>query len=317
MPEQHEKNMETADGEVAGVEATAGTAAEEAPLRVMMYKGQRRAVLELNAAMPSEQVQEVVSFFSPVSEDLKEAARKLEVPRVSGKTFHSDVVAESSPTAPILLQMYEDTCFLCFLMRPFINELSKHLRENNIPLQIKRLNLEKNDFPPGCPVARGTPTFVLFRGGGVAPVKWDEFKPNDIVEKIRSEFPQCTEQVYAQMDELQRLVSSRLQLFMQTVMWMVELQKLGRLHTSATVRTQPNQSGEAPERPDADPTEDVAFSSMVSDMMLRDMRRTDGIRENLKHLQKELEELEHDAALTGSMFAQSVLDREREEANRK
>ena len=33
-------------------------------------------------------------------------------------------------------------------------------------------------------MARGTPTFALFRGPQVRPEKWEEFKPKDLCEKI-------------------------------------------------------------------------------------------------------------------------------------
>merc|ERR1712151_159405 len=130
------------------------------------------------------------------------------------------------------------------------NSLSEHMRESGIPLRIKRLNPEKNDFPDGCPVARGTPTFAIFRGPGEAPAKWDEFKPNDVVDKIKSEYPGYPEEVYTHMDNLQNLVSSRLQLFTQVVMWNVELQKLERLLTA--------RGSTRMDRPDSDPTEDDA-----------------------------------------------------------
>merc|ERR1719367_144586 len=110
--------------------------------------------------------------------------KTLDVPLVSGNSFVEDVINESSPSRPVLVQIYEDTCFLCFLMRPFVHSLAGLFADHKVPLSLKRLNIEKNDFPDGCPVARGTPTFVLFRGAGVAPDKWEEFKPKELVEKV-------------------------------------------------------------------------------------------------------------------------------------
>merc|ERR1712232_588894 len=88
---------------------------------------------------------------------------------------------------------------------------------------------EKNDFPDGCPVARGTPTFVLFRGPKAAPSKWDEFKPKDMVEKLTKELPAMDDSVYTRMEDLQNLVSRRFQLFTQLVFWTVEIGKLQTL----------------------------------------------------------------------------------------
>lgn len=275
-------------------------------LRAMMYKGQRKNLMRISTTDPSEQLGDVVRFFTPVAEDLRLARLppNLDVSRVSRVTFDQDVVQSSSPTQPMLLQMYEDTCFLCFLMRPFINSLAKHLADNAIPLRIVRLNLERNDFPDQCPVARGTPTFVLFRGPDFAPAKWDEFKPHDLVEKLRKEFPDFAEEVYSHMDELQKLVSNRLQLFTQVVMWNMELQKLERLYTS-------NSSVSFHELASEDSTEEVSFGTVVTEMMLKDMKRHDKMNENLQHLQREVDELEHDALLMGDLLAQSIMRRER------
>ncbi|CAK0905875.1 unnamed protein product [Prorocentrum cordatum] len=145
-----------------GAGPTENVSDEFPPLKVIMYKGQRKTVLRIGAEVPKD---EIVGFFTPVSETLPEDANGegVIVHRVSGSTFVRDVVA-ASVNRPVLLQMYEDTCFLCFLMRPFVNSLAELLREHKVPLTIKRLNIEKNDFPSGCPVARGTPTFVLMGG---------------------------------------------------------------------------------------------------------------------------------------------------------
>merc|ERR1719343_1313406 len=124
-----------------------------------MYKGQRKTVLRIGAEVPKDQI---VEFYTPVSETLAEGVNSagMAVHRVSGTCFAEEVVAASSPTKLVLLQMYEDTCFLCFLMRPFVNSLAQLFASYSLPIVVKRLNIEKNDFPVGCPVARGTPTFV-------------------------------------------------------------------------------------------------------------------------------------------------------------
>mmetsp|Transcript_59998 Transcript_59998/g.194530 ORF Transcript_59998/g.194530 Transcript_59998/m.194530 type:complete len:89 (-) Transcript_59998:81-347(-) len=45
----------------------------------------------------------------------------------------------------------------------------------------------------------------------------------------------------------------------------------------------------------------------------QDMRRTDLLLENLAYLQREVDEVEHDAALLGIMLAESVQKREKDE----
>jgi len=278
-----------------GAGPTENVSDEFPPLKVIMYKGQRKTVLRIGAEVPKD---EIVGFFTPVSETLPEDANGegVIVHRVSGSTFVRDVVA-ASVNRPVLLQMYEDTCFLCFLMRPFVNSLAELLREHKVPLTIKRLNIEKNDFPSGCPVARGTPTFVIFRGpvAVAQPQKWEEFKPKELVEKICKDFPYLPEDLCARMDELQGLVSRRFQLFTQLVMWTVELQKLEALLGAG---------GEAAE--EGSSKEDADFNAVVAEMMSRDMQRVDGIRDNLRHLQREVDEAEHDAVLMGTMLAEAV-----------
>lgn len=291
----------------SGQEAPAG----KKPMRVVMYKGQRKGFLNVGEEVP---VQEVVEFFTLLTEERTAAMKQLDVPRVSGASFAADVVEKSSPQVPVLLQMYEDTCFLCFLMRPFVNSLAELLKAQKIPLVIKRLNIEKNDFPDGCPVARGTPTFVFFRGPGAPPEKWEEFKPKELVEKITQVFPQQTEEIFDTMDEFQGMVSKRFQLFTQLVMWTMELQKLERLIAEAPLNKEAAGDAESKEASAKEPElEDVAFNALVSEMMAKDMKRIDGIMENLAHLQKEVDEVEHDAALMGSMLGEAVLRREKAE----
>jgi len=286
--------------------STAHEGDDKKPMRVVMYKGQRKAVLHVGAEVP---VSEALDFFAPLSQECTAEFRALDVPLTSGNSFAEDVVAASA-SIPVLLQMYEDTCFLCFLMRPFVNSLAVLLSSNGVPMVFKRLNIEKNDFPSGCPVARGTPTFVLFRGPNVRPEKWEEFKPKDLCEKITKVFPQQTESIFEQMDEFQGLVSKRFQLFTQLVMWTTELQKLEVLVSEAPMDGATADSHQPEETKEQ---EDTNFNATVSEMMARDMKRTDGIVENLAHLQQEVDEVEHDAALMGAMLAQAVLRREQAE----
>jgi len=276
-----------------------------------MYKGQRKSMLSIPEEVP---VQQVIEFFTPRSEELTAETKNMAVGRVTNHSFEEDVVAASDPARPILVQMYEDTCFLCFLMRPFINSLAVLFAEHKVPLVIKRLNIERNDFPNGCPVARGTPTFACFRGPDVPPSKWEEFKPRDLVEKISKVFPHHADALFEPMDELQGLVSKRFQFFTQLVMWTIELQKLERLVAEVQNASDSSGMAEGPSNGSAsessDAQEDATFNTVVSDMMLIDMKRVDCMAENLKHLQKEIDDVEHDALLMGKMLAEAIAKRE-------
>jgi len=185
-------------------------------------------------------------------------------------------------------------------MRPFVNSLGEFLEENKAPFVVKRINIEKNDFPEGCPVARGTPTFVLFRGPDVTAEKWEEFKPKDLCEKMVKVFPKLSvsDSAFDRLDELQSAVTRRFQLFTQLVMWTIELQKLEACLEDA---------------PQGASNEDNDFNSILQQLMARDMRRVDGMEENLAFLQKQVEEVEHDAVVLGIMLAKKVLAREERE----
>lgn len=284
------------DPPVPEVESSAETTARK-PIKVVMYKGQRKTVINIGDEVP---IQKIIDFYMPVTEAINPSVnKKYAVPKVSNQSFVEDVINASSPEHWILLQLFEDTCFLCFLMRPFVNSVSILLAEQGMPFTIKRLNVEKNDFPDRCPVARGTPTFVLFRGSQFRPEKWEEFKPKDFIDKLRKELPPMDESVYATMEEYQNLVSRRFQLFTQLVFWTVELQKLQAL--LCAVAPQPERQAE---------NDDTDFNTVVSQMMTVDMKRADGISDNLKHLQHEVEEVEHDAAIMGMMLAESIAKRE-------
>eukprot|EP00434_Breviolum_minutum_P041929 symbB.v1.2.037304.t1/scaffold5473.1/size26756/2 len=140
----------------------------------------------------------------------------------------------------------KDTCFLCFLMRPFVNSLGEFLEENKAPFVVKRINIEKNDFP------EGTPTFVLFRGPDVRAEKWEEFKPKDLCEKMVKVFPKLSVS-----DSVVLLDAANFQ---------------DRCHPISN--------------------EDNDFNSILQQLMARDMRRVDGMEENLAFLQKQVEEAE-------------------------
>lgn len=276
------------------------------PVKCVMYKGQRKDVMRVSP--DAVQVDAITEFFTAKTEKLKKEMRELVVARVSEDTFAEDVVEGSTIDRPILLQMYEDTCFLCFLMRPFINSIAKMFQEAGVPLRIKRLNIEKNDFPDRCPVARGTPTFVLFCGTEREGHKWDEFKPKELVERISTDFAQfLPDSVLDKMDEYQGLVSKRFQLFTQLVMWTIELNKLEAIITATPSGAGAGQPAEGGDE------EENTFSSLVSEMMLKDMKRTDMLLENIEYLQNEIDDVEHDATLLGITLAERVMAGEKAE----
>eukprot|EP00439_Symbiodinium_sp_Y106_P022608 s7969_g2.t2 len=244
----------------AGEEETKEAGA--APLRIVMYKGQRKSILHVGDEIPK---QEVLDFFKPVSQDLGKVKAPKSVPLVSNESFRKE---------------------------PFINSVGELLLENKAPFRLKRLNIEKNDFPDGCPVARGTPTFALFRGKDTAGEKWEDFKPKDLCEKIAKVFP-LSDSAFQKMDDLQAMVPNCPQNVGD---------KLESCIASAVGEVQSDAS-----------SEDTEFNSVLSRLMARDMRRIDGLPDSVSFLQHQVDEVEHDALAMSIMLGERVMAREKEE----
>ncbi|KAF4714097.1 hypothetical protein FOZ62_004788, partial [Perkinsus olseni] len=176
-----------------------------------------------------------------------------------------------------------------------VNQLEDTFRRAHLPITIKRLNIEKNDFPLGCPVARGTPTFVLYRGYSPKPEKLAEFRPRDIVDRIRTdllhEHPGITlsEHLIRKWEGMVNQVSQRFQLLSQLIMWNTELEKsqmvLAGVSSSApeAVRAMGKYLVMASSGDDKE-----LFTTVVSEIMSADMKRTDLLDENIKYLNKEV-----------------------------
>ncbi|KFG32483.1 putative thioredoxin, partial [Toxoplasma gondii GAB2-2007-GAL-DOM2] len=244
---------------------------------VMLYKGQRRsryALAELlrgeaeeagevdpkdknvePAALGEERTSSreaasgeklLETFFTPLSEKENASRTKREkgkhLPiRVVGSAFKRDVLDEAKAGNTILLQLFEDSCFLCFLMRPFLNSVSALLAEYNIPVTMKRLNIEKNDFPEGCVVTRATPTFVLHRGAHEEGERWSEFRPRDFIEKLEKEFDlpvELREKLHALLD----LLHERFKRFGLLSVWLLEVRKMEEAFLQEQQRKQARES---------------------------------------------------------------------------
>ncbi|KAF4744353.1 hypothetical protein FOZ63_023399 [Perkinsus olseni] len=300
-------------------------ASPDGKLDFILYKGQRRQKVQLSGEereASQKVVDEMEKFFQPMSRPLDELPKFPEespVEEVSALNFNDRVIAAARPDMAILLQMYEDSCFLCFLMRPFVNQLEDTFRRAHLPITIKRLNIEKNDFPLGCPVARGTPTFVLYRGYSPKPEKLAEFRPRDIVDRIRTdllhEHPGITlsEHLLRKWEGMVNQVSQRFQLLSQLIMWNTELEKsqmvLAGVSSSApeAVRAMDKYLVMASSGDDKE-----LFTSVVSEIMSADMKRTDLLDENIKYLNKEVMNAEMDALVMAEMMAENVVQLEEE-----
>lgn len=84
---------------------------------------------------------------------------------ISANQF-DEFVKQDSKHWPVIVQLYEDSCFLCFLMRPLMQTICLDREKYELAgARIVRLNVEENDFPEGLAMSRGTPQFYLWRDG--------------------------------------------------------------------------------------------------------------------------------------------------------
>ncbi|UKK01441.1 hypothetical protein MACK_002255 [Theileria orientalis] len=267
---------------------------------VMVCKGMRKKYFPLanlsNDSALDEIKNELEVFFKPISQEVYILNNERVPEYVSYKDFQSRVVDLATQDNPIILQMFEDSCFLCFLIRPFINSINKHLISIEHPIRIKRLNVELNDFPKGCPVTRATPTFIFFNGQRNG-VKWEEFKPQDFVRKL-SEVGNLSENSKAYLTELCEKISERFALFGKLAHWLSESQRLQDLMLKRY----------SPEYELA--SDEDMYSRSINILMDIDMKKSDNLEENLVNLKNEIESAEKDCIAIAEMLAQEILESE-------
>ena len=285
---------------------------------LVLYKGQRKHKELLTLAGPTdEQLDAWEEFMHPVydARSSAELTGHSPVTEISGKDFKSEVLSSSRP---VLLQLYEKSCFLCFLMRPLVNSVARILKEQGVPVDIKRLDIDENDFPVGCPVARGTPTFVFYdrqpiekkvslRAGmdKAAPkeksllsaelmegVKWEQFRPSDFVNKLL-ESVEIPEKCKKDISLLPDLLTERFQLFSTIVMWQTEMEKMQRVMSGNKQIT-------------ADEDKEL-FNAQVSLAMVEDSRRFDDLGSNITYLRQEAKNAEMDALLVAQSLGEKVM----------
>jgi len=266
-------------------------------LRLMMYKGHRKEATTFTDEVPTEFLS---SFFVPRSEEPLERREK-GMQTISYSQFDKYVLEESFHR-PVLLQIYEDTCFLCFLMRPFMERLA---RMDNMPFSFRRLNVEKNDFPEGLPIARGTPTFVLYESG--VGKKWEEYKPADVATKLLS-FPDMPVGLKEELDKILPQVQERFMLITGVIMLQIDVETLQKQSFSA----EKGESVEGEGTPEKDQTQEKErenkdnFEETVLKVMLEDQQRTDDMADNLSYLRDEAKQLEEDIRILAEMLSVEI-----------
>ena len=297
---------ETAHRKIAEILSAVGKLDEKSPLRrakfffrypteapesakeviLVFYKGQRKHREFLDEKSLSR-VKEWERFFENVSDSRTpdELSGSAAVREITGNSFPAEV---TNSTTPVLLEMYEKNCFLCFLMRPFLNSVARDLKDEGVPVTLKRLEIESNDFPDNCPIARGTPTFCFY--GGKSFEKWSEFRPQEFVKKLFKSV-EVPLKLQEKIKKFPGLLSERFQLFSTVVMWQTEIEKA---QIALAQKIFVNEDKEM-------------FNANVTAAMAEDAARSDDLEANLKYFRREAESAEMDAILIGQQLAEKIL----------
>ncbi|SOV75130.1 thioredoxin-like protein [Plasmodium sp. gorilla clade G3] len=266
-----------------------------------LYKGRRRRNITEDELV-NEPIKDIVQpFFTPVSENYEQINQGNNTDKypiyVTHDTFEKEII-EDSKNNKILVVLFEDTCFLCFLYKPFINTLHKLFKENNIKLKIKKYNIEKNDYAPNMIVSRGTPTFLLYHNG--KGNKLAEYKPNDIINKI-DEIIESPKNMKEQMLEKVELIHERMHLFGYLTMWMTESKIIENMLIKRHIKDL------SPKKSD----DENIYNDILTSLIEEDIHRNDLIEESLNYSKEKIKEAEKGCFVAAMMMANELIDEEK------
>jgi thiol-disulfide isomerase/thioredoxin len=264
-------------------------------VQIILYKGNRKLRDSISSELTNDQIAKYMSFFDPVSALKVPVNLQNQPEEMTLTSFKSDISREMSP---VLVQLYEKTCFLCFLMRPLINSIHRSLQNEGMKISIKRLDVEENDFPDTLPVSRGTPTFIgcSTENDYIKVEKWKEFRPTEIIDRLSKQI-EVSKKIEDYWRSLPGLLTERFRFFSQFVMWQTEQSLLERcLIISDANSTTYSEDKEM-------------FNTQISAAMIDDAGRSDSLEENIKMLTKEIKSAEMDAILLGIQLSEKLLAR--------
>ncbi|KAJ1609602.1 putative transmembrane domain-containing protein [Cryptosporidium canis] len=207
--------------------------------KASLYKGYGTVVSNIDLYDWGSSIEQIKSFFIPKS-NKSSIDQTSVVKNVTYETFERDVIHASSEEMPLLLMYYDDSCLMCFLLRPLLNSLAARVKDS-AKIKFARYNIERNDIHDFSPQISATPTFVLYRGGQ-NPEKWDEYRPADLINRIietkSNERDGISEVIeLAELSVLEQNVFIRLQLFVVLSLWNLYLLEL----QNKLINTQKNQ----------------------------------------------------------------------------
>ncbi|CRG98211.1 thioredoxin-like protein [Plasmodium gallinaceum] len=264
-----------------------------------LYKGRRRRNLT-KEELTSNSIKNILTdFFTPVSENYQKInqGNNDNFPTfVTHDTFEKEII-EDSKNNEIILVLFENTCFLCFLYKPFINTLHKLFKDNNIQVKIKKYNVEKNDYAPNMIVCRGTPTFLYYHNG--KGNKLVEYKPNDIINKI-DEIIKPPKNIKEQMIAKAELIHERMHHFGHLTLWMTESKIIENMLIKRHIKDISNSNDD-----------ESLYNEILTSLIEEDMQRNDLIEDSLNYTKGKIKEAEKSCFVVAMMMAQELIDEEK------
>ncbi|SCM19873.1 conserved Plasmodium protein, unknown function [Plasmodium chabaudi chabaudi] len=265
-----------------------------------IYKGRRRRNITKEELVDTSSIKEIFEqFFVPISEDsekLNEGNNGTFPTYVTHDTFEKEVI-EDSKKNDILLVLFENTCFLCFLYKPFINSLYKLFKENNIELKLKKYNIEKNDYAPNMIVSRGTPTFLFYTKG--KGTKLDEYKPNEIIEKIDKMVKLPSDLKEEIIDKVES-IHARMHQFGLLTMWTTESKVIENTLIKRHIKDIPNSTDD-----------ESIYNEVLTALIEEDSQRNDLIEDSLNFINEKIKEAEKGCYVAALMMANELIDEEK------
>ncbi|SBS80321.1 thioredoxin [Plasmodium ovale curtisi] len=271
-----------------------------------LYKGRRRRNITKEELTSVNSIKDIFEpFFTPVSEDyekINEGNNGNFPVCVTHDTFEKEII-EDSKENEIILVLFENTCFLCFLYKPFINTLHKLFKENQIQLKLKKYNIEKNDYAPNMIVCRGTPTFLFYHNG--KGNKLEEYKPNDIINKI-DQIIKSPKNIKEQMLAKVELIHARMHQFGYLTMWMTESKIIENMLIKRHIKDIPNVRISRRNTDD-----DTIYNEVLTALIEEDIQRNDLIEDSLTYTKEKINEAEKSCFVVAMMMANELIDEEK------
>ncbi|KAK6589263.1 hypothetical protein RS030_213428 [Cryptosporidium xiaoi] len=175
---------------------------------------------------------QIMTFTGPRSEKTNHERTNMVID-ISSKNFEK-IFCHTDDRNPLLIMYYERNCFMCFLIRPFINTLAQKL-EKLSPIRFARANIDEIAINTGSLHISATPTFVMYYGKDKF-IKWNEYKPGEIIDllfrEIEDDNQNDIKKIYNELKGLEKKIYTRFRLFGLVLTWKIYLVEMTTLLSS-------------------------------------------------------------------------------------